>query len=75
METKTNGDVIHLVYGMSIRNDLMQHSMKMWSFHNSLFSFYNDGKVEGIICIYVDDFLWACTNEFEKSIIDKLRNM
>merc|ERR1712121_311963 len=27
----------------------------------------------GIICIYVDDFLWSCTRQFEEKVIQKLK--
>ena len=34
---------------------------------------YNREKLEGIICVYVDDFLWAGTRTFEREVIDKVR--
>ena len=46
----------------------------MCSLDNSLFSWYNQGKLEGIICIYVDDFLWAGTELFEETIIAQLKS-
>ena len=38
----------------------------------SLYFWYNNGRLEGILCIYVDDFLWAGVPEFQTNIIDKL---
>ena len=42
----------------------LEHAMYVW---------HNNGKLEGIICIYVDDFLWAGTSTFKNLIIDKLK--
>ena len=47
--------------------------MKICPIDNSLFSWNKDGKLEGIICIYVDDFLWAGTENFYKKVIEKLK--
>ena len=42
----------------------LEHAMYVW---------HNNGKLEGIIRIYVDDFLWAGTSTFKNIIIDKLK--
>ena len=45
----------------------------MCGLDNSLFMWHRNGKLEGIICIYVDDFLWSGTENFEKQVINKLK--
>ena len=39
----------------------------------SLFSWYHDGQLHGIICVYVDDFLWMGTRVFKEKVIDVFR--
>ncbi|CAL4158990.1 unnamed protein product [Meganyctiphanes norvegica] len=45
----------------------------MCSLDNSLFIWKRNGKLEGLICIYVDDFLWAGNATFKKCVIDELQ--
>ncbi|KAK3894848.1 hypothetical protein Pcinc_001421 [Petrolisthes cinctipes] len=40
------------------------------SLDSALFFWDNAGTVEGIICVYVDDFLWAGTQNFERQVIE-----
>ena len=56
-----------------VKNELKSLSVKICPIDNSLFSWNKDGKLEGIICIYVDDFLWAGTENFYKKVIEKLK--
>ena len=37
-----------------------------------IFYYYNDNVLQGLIAIFVDDFLWSGTNDFETSYISKL---
>ncbi|CAL4059377.1 unnamed protein product, partial [Meganyctiphanes norvegica] len=37
------------------------------------FIWKRNGKLEGLICIYVDDFLWAGNATFKKCVIDELQ--
>ena len=39
----------------------MSFSVKMCSLNNLQFLFFSNSKFERLICIYVDDFLWADT--------------
>ena len=45
----------------------------MCSVDNSLFFWRRNGIIEGIICIYVDDFLYAGTQRFCDVVIGKLK--
>ena len=49
---------------------------KCWLFlHIWLFSWYKDGEIKGIICLYVDDFLWAGEEQFKRDVVDNLSDM
>ena len=39
----------------------------------SIFYYHQNNKLIGLIAIFVDDFLWSGTNEFEANFISKLR--
>merc|ERR1712142_1273411 len=56
-----------------VKSELEFLSVKMCSLDNSLFVWYRNGIVEGIICIYVDDFLWTGTITFQVKVIDELK--
>ena len=59
---------------MRVKSELKLLSVKMCPLDNSLFSWYHNGKLQGIICIYVDDFLWTGTELFNKLVIQKLKS-
>ena len=56
-----------------VKDELSSLSVQMCDLDNSLFFWYNKGNLEGIICIYVDDFLWSGTRQFEEEVIKKLK--
>ena len=58
-----------------VRDELLNMSVKMCSHDPSLFYSYCNGELSGIICVYVDDFLWAGTKQFEKSVIVKMHKL
>ena len=58
---------------MRVKSELIHLSVQMCGLDNSLFIWHKNGKLEGIICIYVDDFLWSGTNNFKEQVIDKLK--
>ena len=57
---------------MRVKEELLKLDLKMCSLDNSLFCWYIDEQLEGIMCVYVDDFFWAGSKEFEKTIIERL---
>ena len=57
-----------------VKKELTELGAKRCSLDASLFMWYRDGKLEGIISIYVDDFLYAGSKEFTRCIIEKLKN-
>ena len=56
-----------------VKNVLFSMSVEMCALEPSLFYWYNGNKLEGIICVYVDDFLWAGTQGFEREIVNKIK--
>ena len=58
---------------MRVKEELKLLSIEMCSVDNSLFFWRRNGIIEGIICIYVDDFLYAGTQRFCNMVIGKLK--
>ena len=54
---------------MSVKDQLIILGAVISALEPALFSWNCDGKIEGVMCVYVDDFLWAGTKKFEKKII------
>ena len=72
------------VYGLSdaarqwylrVKEELLSLGVCMSMLDPALFSWYDGEILEGVICLYVDDFLWVGTDSFKKRIIDKLSDM
>ena len=57
-----------------VKTELLNLGAKRCSLDSSLFMWYRDGHLEGIVSIYVDDFLYAGSTEFNKSVIEKLKS-
>ena len=55
-----------------VKDQLLVLGANISSLEPALFSWKCNGVIEGIVCIYVDDFLWAGTENFEKCVISKL---
>jgi len=58
---------------LKVKRKLLALSVKMCSLDNALFRWYNNGILEGLICIHVDDFLYCGTEAFEKSVVNSIR--
>ena len=56
-----------------VKSELINLSVQMCTLDNSLFLWKKDGKLEGVICIYVDDFLWTGSINFYNLVIQKLK--
>ena len=66
-------DAVRSLY-TRVRDELISLSAERCSLDSSLFMWYKNGKLEGLVSIYVDDFIWAGSTEFENCVIEKLRN-
>ena len=58
---------------LRVKNELKDLSVEMCRLDNSLFAWKRKGKLEGLICIYVDDFLYAGTEGFYRNVIQRLK--
>ena len=58
---------------LRVKEKLENLRVKKCSLDNSLFMWYHNGVLEGLICIYVDDFLWVGSEAFENNIIEGLK--
>ena len=56
---------------MRVKNELTVLGMSQCSLDPSIFVWHEDG-LAGILCIYVDDFLWAGTEKFKSCVIDRV---
>ena len=56
----------------SVRDELCKLGCKQSELDKALFRWYNNGKLEGIFVMHVDDFLFAGTEDFNKSVIDPI---
>ena len=56
-----------------VKSELTSLSVVRCSLDKGLFMWYRKGQLEGMMAIYVDDFLWAGTSSFEKCVIRELR--
>ena len=72
------------VYGLSdaarqwylrVKEELVKLGVTISKLDPALFSWHENGRLCGIICLYVDDFLWAGTPSFEVNVIEKLSGM
>ena len=44
---------------IKVKSELLALSVKICPYDPPLFTWYNGDGLQGIICVYVDDFLWA----------------
>ena len=57
-----------------VKELLIHLGASICSLDPALFAWKHKYITEGIICIYVDDFLWAGTDRFERQIINELKD-
>ena len=60
---------------LRVKTELLTLGVSVCSFEPALFYWNNGEELEGIICVYVDDFLWAGTKKFENNVINKLKDL
>ena len=71
-----------VVYGLSdaarswyirVRDELIALGMSVCPLDSAVFSYVVDGKLEGLVCLYVDDFLYCGTSSFERNVISQVQ--
>ena len=55
-----------------VKSELISLGVTKSPLDNSLFFWHKNGVLEGVICVYVDDFLYCGTQEFVNSVIKTL---
>ena len=68
------GDAARQWY-LRVKDELSRLGVAICSLDAGVFYWRNNGEISGVICLYVDDFLWAGTDVFKTSIVDKLGEM
>ena len=72
------------VYGLSdaarqwylrVKEELLKLGVTVSRLDPALFAWHEGDVLKGIICLYVDDFLWAGTESFQEKVINQLTNM
>ena len=60
---------------LRVKQELLSLGVKMSSYDSAIFSWVHHGNVEGLICVYVDDFLWVGTHLFETKIVERISGL
>ena len=72
------------VYGLSdaarawylrVKQELLSLGVQICALDPALFSWHYHGQFEGVICVYVDDFLWAGSSIFQETVIKRLHDL
>jgi hypothetical protein len=56
-----------------LKEEILATNCKQSSLDNAVFYFYDDGKLQGVILIHVDDMLFAGTQTFCDNVIEKIK--
>lgn len=57
---------------MRVKEQLIDIGLIMCKYDHAMFSYVVNGTLEGLICLYVDDFLYCGTSTFENEIISRV---
>ena len=57
----------------TVKKEMLRLGMSISKFDPAMFMFRKDGRLEGIVCIHVDDYCWGGTGYFEGLVIAKLK--
>ena len=61
------------VWYLRVVDELTKLRVTISKYDKALFIWKFSGRVEGLLCIHVDDFLWCGSELFRKSVIDKMK--
>ncbi|PIK34738.1 hypothetical protein BSL78_28434 [Apostichopus japonicus] len=56
----------------SVKEELLKLNCKQSQLDKALFRWYNNGRLEGVFVMHVDDFLFAGSEAFNKNVIDRV---
>ena len=60
---------------LRVKGELCKLGMTPSPYDSAIFSWNTDNQLKGLICVYVDDFLWCGTREFEVTVIKKIEDL
>ena len=60
---------------LRVKSELHKLGVSASTLDPALFYWKDGGEHSGVICVYVDDFLWAGTKEFEAQVIKQISNL
>lgn len=58
---------------MSLKDELLELGCQMSTMDNTFFYFYHENQLSGVLVSHIDDFLHAGNNQFEDTVMKKLR--
>ena len=61
------------VWYISVKEVRLKTGTEKSKFDDSIFFWHRNGKVQGLIYCHVDDFFWGSTNDFQKTVIQRLK--
>ena len=58
-----------------MKNELLNFGAKVCSLDSALFTFASNKELQGVVCVYVDDFIRAGNEYLEKNAIERLSDL
>ena len=62
-------------YYFRVKEELLKLRARICNLDSAFFFFASKESLQGVVCVYVVDFLWAGTAEFESKVIKKLSGL
>ena len=62
------------VWYLRVVDELTKLRANISTFDKALFMWKSDGRLQGLIAVHVDDFIWCGTENFKANVINPLRN-
>ena len=59
---------------LSVKEEFLKLDCKQSQLDKALFRWYNNGRLEGVFVMHVDDFLFAGSDAFNRNVIDRMVN-
>ena len=57
---------------LRVKSELINLGLNVCSLDQAIFYWHHNEKLEGIICLHVDDFCWAGNEIFKYTVVDKI---
>ena len=58
----------------SVRDELIKHGCSRSEVDLALFFWHHEEKLSGMFILHVDDFLWAGTEDFQRTVVDRVKS-